>query len=298
MWAPRRENWGVVRTEDVPPPAASVLEQLGEVFATFGPPEQDSGNESWGVHSSAAGLRRLGVPAPDLPRGAPCTLFVKSAGDPHGDFALPHAERARLLRRAARLLRHAHPVLPTLHGVLEADRGPLLLLAWRSGVLLRVPAPLRGTEADPAVRLRCDGTALRRCIDELLAVHAHLAGRGWVAGDLYDGSVLVEVATGAVTLVDVDLYRLGPTLNRAGRMFGSTRFMAPEEHVRGARVDQRTAVFNLGRLVEHLCGGALLAEREVWGGLVRRATAVDPADRFADPGELYGAWRRGEEGTP
>lgn len=30
-------------------------------------------------------------------------------------------------------------------------------------------------------------------------------------------------------------------------MFGSTRFMAPEEFVVGARIDQRTTVFTMGR---------------------------------------------------
>ena len=36
-----------------------------------------------------------------------------------------------------------------------------------------------------------------------------------------------------------------------GRMFGSRRFMAPEEFELGAPLDQRTTVFTLGRLVRH-----------------------------------------------
>jgi hypothetical protein len=36
-----------------------------------------------------------------------------------------------------------------------------------------------------------------------------------------------------------------------GRMFGSRRFMVPEEFELGAPLDQRTTVFTLGRLVRH-----------------------------------------------
>lgn len=267
----------------------ALLAELGTVFARFGPPEQDSGNRSFGVLAARAALLRLGI---TLPAGTPDTLrlFVKSAGRPSDESALPHHLRARLLRRSARLLSHRHPVLPRCHGVLESVEGPVLLLDWHEGTPLRVDATQRGTVADPAQRLRTDERALRRATDGLLAVHAHLARHGWIAGDLYDGSLLLEPATGAITLVDVDLYRLGRHRNRRGRMFGSARFMAPEETARGAVLDHRTTVFVLGRLLAHLAGWERLATRRGLSALVARATALDPAHRFVDPIDLHAAW--------
>lgn len=267
----------------------ALLAELGTVFACFGPPRQHSGNRSFGVEASAAALRGLGVATP---AGTPETmrLFVKTPGHLAGEATLPHAARARLLRRSARLLRHRHPVLPRCHGLLESLEGPLQVLDWREGTPLRVEATQRGTVADPAERLRTDERALCRAMEGLLSVHAHLARHGWIAGDLYDGSLLVEPATGAITLVDLDLYRLGPHRNSRGRMFGSSRFMAPEEAESGALLDHRTTVFVLGRLLAHLAGWERLAERRGLSALVGQATALEPAQRFPDPVALYAAW--------
>lgn len=55
-------------------------------------------------------------------------------------------------------------------------------------------------------------------------------------------------------MIDLDTYSRGPVVNTMGRMFGSTRFMAPEEFARGAVIDQRTTVFTLGRLAWHFDG--------------------------------------------
>ena len=80
-----------------------------------------------------------------------------------------------------------------------------------------------------------------------------------MASDLYDGCLLVELSTGRLTVVDLDAYRRGPGRNTMGRMFGSRRFMAPEEFELGAPIDQRTTVFTLGRLAWHF--GTRLTER-------------------------------------
>ena len=50
-------------------------------------------------------------------------------------------------------------------------------------------------------------------------------------------------------MVDLDSYRDPPFANDMGRMFGSDRFMAAEEYELGARIDERTTVFTMGRTV-------------------------------------------------
>src|SRR5438067_2020576 len=71
--------------------------------------------------------------------------------------------------------------------------------------------------------------------------------------------LLVDFTSGALKVVDIDGYRRGPSVNDMGRMFGSTRYMAPEEFELGAVLDQRTTVFTLGRLAWHF--GTRLSER-------------------------------------
>ena len=81
-----------------------------------------------------------------------------------------------------------------------------------------------------------------------------------------------------------------------GRMFGATRFMAPEEFELGAVLDERTTMFTLGRLVRHFgtrlterdeefCGSPAVAE------VVRRACRPLPADRYEDVAAFAQAWR-------
>jgi len=102
-------------------------------------------------------------------------------------------------------------------------------------------------------------------------------------------------------VIDLDAYRRGPGTNTMGRMFGSTRFMAPEEFELGAVIDERTTMFTLGRLVRHFgtrlterddqfCGSAAVAQ------VVRRACRPLPADRYADVAAFGEAWRGARRG--
>ena len=80
----------------------------------------------------------------------------------------------------------------------------------------------------------------------VLAFHRHVAERGYVSVDFYDGCVMYEEETGRPLLCDVDAYHRTPFFNPVGRMWGSSRFMAPEEYQRGAPVDERTMVYTMG----------------------------------------------------
>lgn len=115
-----------------------------------------------------------------------------------------------------------------------------------------------------------------------------------MACDLYDGCLLVD--GDRLTLIDLDTYHRGPFVNTMGRMFGSTRYMAPEEFDMGATIDLRTTVFTLGRLIWHLGTGITEDAADFCGtpaqaDVGRRALAVDPDDRWADPAQFAAAWR-------
>jgi serine/threonine-protein kinase len=81
-----------------------------------------------------------------------------------------------------------------------------------------------------------------------------------------------------------------------GRMFGSSLFMAPEEFERGARIDERTTVFTLGRAMSVFLGDGGLG-RAAFRGTDRQHDAMttacnpDPVSRFPSVAELARAWR-------
>ena len=141
----------------------------------------------------------------------------------------------------------------------------------------------------------------RPAIDAILDAHVELCGAGWIAGDFYDGSIIYDFEARRLRLIDLDSYHRGPTVNEMGRMFGSTRFMAPEEFERGAVIDERTTVFNLGRAMAEYLGDGGLARAGFRGEAhqytaMARACAAPPAERFATVAELARAWR-GEAAT-
>ncbi|MEU9120088.1 hypothetical protein AB0C96_09540 [Streptomyces sp. NPDC048506] len=98
-----------------------------------------------------------------------------------------------------------------------------------------------------------------------------------------------------MALCDLDEYRPGPFILEADRLPGSRRFMAPEEFTRGSTVDIRTTVFVLGRALRLLLDAG--DDEQEWRGsppqleIIERATASDPAYRFASVEALVQAWR-------
>jgi len=262
-----------------------LVASAGAVLTRFDHRTQDSGNVSWLV----------ATPAGDL--------FVKCAGEeePPPGTAPPYLDRparVELLRSAIAIARSVdHPALARLRNVIETPRGPALVYDRAPGELVGVPARLREDPESPYRRFATAPPERRLAVlDQLVDAHRALEEAGWVACDLYDGCLMVDLGTGRLTLIDLDTYRRGPSTNDMGRMFGSSRFMAPEELVLGAPLDARTTVFTLGRLLRHFgtglsedlgrfCGGAAAA------AVVERATRPDRAERFADVAELTAAWR-------
>jgi serine/threonine-protein kinase len=166
------------------------------------------------------------------------------------------------------------------------------------GELLRVPSARR-TDADSAFQRfrRLPPGDLTAAIDTILEAHRDLCRAGWIAGDLYDGSIIHDFSGGRTWLIDLDSYRLGPFINEMGRMFGSTRFMAPEEFERGARIDERTTVFTLGRMISVFLGDGDLGTQGFRGTrrqheAMSTACRLDPVARHQTVEALVDAWRR------
>jgi serine/threonine-protein kinase len=266
-----------------PRPALAPADHLkavgAQVLSRFDARTQDSGNVSFAIE--VAGRR----------------WFVKTAGDPADPSPfLAHPARVALLGNAARVARSlAHPALPRLHGELASAWGPMLVYDWVPGELLRAPASQRDDPANAHQRFRAlPADEIVAALTAAIDVHARLCARGWVACDFYDGSMIYDFAGRRLSLVDLDSYHMGPFVNEMGRMFGSTRFMAPEELQRGAAIDERTTVFMLGRAISVFLSDGTL-EAAAFRGTASQHSAMlaacrpRPADRLQSVAELAAA---------
>jgi len=84
-----------------------------------------------------------------------------------------------------------------------------------------------------------------QAFEDIVAFHAHVAAKGYVALDFYDGSILYDYDAGKVIICDIDFYQKSPYIGDIG-LWGSTRFVSPEECTKGATMDEITNVYTMG----------------------------------------------------
>jgi hypothetical protein len=253
----------------------AILARSGRVFARFDDSTQDSGNVSYGVEIAGQ------------------CVFVKTAGAPSSRGALCHAQRVFWLRNAVRLRSAVDDrALPRLLSVTESAHGPMLAYEWVPGELVGVPRARRSDPQSAYARFRAlPLPELAAALTDTFRVHVALCGRGWVASDFYDGSLIYDFDRRRVRLIDLDLYREGPFENDVGRMFGSTRFMAPEELVRGSVIDETTTVFTMGRCLEEFLGTR--SDRQPLQPLLavgQRACRPERVRRHRSMAQLFDDW--------
>lgn len=261
------------------------LQNVSHVFALFD--TQDSGNISYGVEVNDV------------------CYFVKTAGDPANPQPyLSHPQRVALLRNAVHLAQTTtHPVLCRLDHVIESPEGPLLVYEWIEGELIGTPSAQRADPASSYQRFRALPVAeILQALDLIFDLHAYLAEKGWIAADFYDGCLLYDFNPQTLRIMDLDTYHQGPFTNTMGRMFGSSRFMAPEEFQLGALIDQRTNVFTMGRTAALFLGDGTLERtsfrgRDALYAVVCQAGQDNRNERFATMAAFYAAWRAARHGT-
>ena len=236
--------------------------------------DQDSGNLCFGVASGAD------------------RVFVKYAGAPTVRYEGRVEDAVATARHAATVHRAlAHPTLVRLREALEVGAGFAAVYDWVDATPL---GRQYGQSARVAELTRSQRVA---AVQQIYDFGVHTAALGWVAVDLYDGSVMVDLATGRITLCDLDVYEQAPMINRQGRMWGSPRFMAPEEYELGAVIDEITNVVALGALAHTFLGDDETKDRSAWVGtddqLAIAARALDPVRerRWPSVAALADSWR-------
>ncbi|MER6447242.1 serine/threonine protein kinase [Streptomyces venezuelae] len=254
------------------PELEPLLDRLGTVFRRFD--DQDSGCVSYGL-LTASGQR----------------WFVKTASTPQGVASL---HRAMSVHRA---VAHA-AIVPLTHSFTTAV-SPVLVHPWTDGEVLYHPTRSRhggrSAPGSPMARFRAQPLVhVIAALDAIVSAHLAVEDAGYVAVDLYDGCMLYDFDRHRMVLCDLDEYRPGPFTLEADRLPGSSRYMAPEEFVRGSLIDIRTTVFNLGRALRILLDAG--DQETQWRGtpaqlaVIAEATAVEPADRLPTVRALAEAW--------
>ena len=139
-------------------------------------------------------------------------------------------------------------MLPRLHNVIESPHGPMLIYDWVDGEPLGVPRDRRQDPESSFARFRSlPLVIIFAALDQVFKFHESVCARGWIANDFYDGAMIYDFDAELLHLVDLDNYRDGPFVNDMGSMFGSTRFMAPEEFEHRAKISETTTVFTMGQ---------------------------------------------------
>ena len=220
------------------------LKSLGEVFCVFD--EQDSGNICFGVEKD--GIKK----------------FVKYAGAKTIEYSGHPEDAIARLRRSISLYDNLkHPYLINLLEHFDFGTGYALVFDWFNGDCLHshwsFPPPHKYNHPDsPFYRYKQLPIAYRlESLKSIFEFHMHVEKKNYVAVDFYDGSILYDFKNNITKICDIDLYMEKPFLNTMGRLWGSSRFMSPEEFKHGAEIDEKTNVFNMGAIAFGLLGGEL-----------------------------------------
>lgn len=249
----------------------SFLRGYGRVFKVFD--DQDSGNICFGCQKGSE------------------RFFIKYAGAKTMRGCVSPEEAADNLRRTVPLYQALkHENLIELLDTFETSGGFGMVFRWTD-------AQCMGRQY-PEAHARFMQMENIKKLDVFAAVQrfmAHVHSKGYVAIDFYDGSIMYDIAEKRTTVCDIDFFRKAPAVNDMGRMWGSDRFMSPEEYELGASLDEITNVFTLGQMAFSLFTDSdrsssawPLSEKSYH--VLLKAIAPERPNRFASIDDFGRAW--------
>lgn len=266
------------------------LKRLGRVFAVFD--EQDSGNICFGIDTGSG------------------KLFVKYAGAKTIEYPGKPEDAVDRLKRSIPVY-HAlrHPSLVELRDHFEMSDGYAVIFTWFPGEYMHshwafTPEEKYNHPDSPSYRHRHLPLERRlNTLDTIYAFHEHIAQKGYVAIDFYDGSILYDFTRHLTMICDIDVYDKLPCINTMGRMWGSSRFMSPEEFEYGAVIDEITNVFTMGAAAFVLLGGGKDRSFDKWDGsealyeVACKAVNPDRSFRYPSISAFRQAWDEAKNNT-
>jgi serine/threonine-protein kinase len=200
----------------------SFLSKYGKVFKVFD--DQDSGNICFGVEDNEK------------------RYFIKFAGAPTAEYDGGSVEAIMRLKKTLPIYRDlAHSHLIKLLGTENVGDSFAMIFEWVDGICAHrmYPSDYQKFKLLPL-------EIKKKIYSDILEFHAYIAEKNYVAIDFYDGSIMWDYANNRTIICDIDFYEKSPYINNMGRMWGSSRFMSPEEFQLGAEIDEVTNVYTMG----------------------------------------------------
>jgi len=260
------------------------LNKYGEVFCVFD--QQDSGNICFGVENENK------------------KLFIKYAGAPTVNYDGKYEDAVLRMKNAIPVYKDIHnPNLIKLIENFEQGKGYASIYKWADGECLHAhwdfdKYPKYTHPKSPNFKFNQLSLELKLdCIDNIVSLHEMVAESGYVAIDFYDGSIMYDFKTNKTTICDIDLYAKSPFINTMGRMWGSSRFMSPEEFKIGETIDEITNVFTMGAICFEILGNNRNRNIEQWKTseklfeVAKKATNKDRSQRYQSISNFYNAWK-------
>lgn len=256
------------------------LKTNGEVFKVIG--DHDSGNLSYGFRDPA-GARRFAKFAPYTNK-----------------TAIGFLENAYEIGSAI-----SHPILTVLLFAVACTDGLALVYEWVDGETLNEITTL--TKAGNKLTRNNPDSVYSRfkalpageiilVLNQVFDLHRTLEASRYVSCDWYDGCLIYDFPARSLHVMDLDTYHQGAFTNTMGLMYGSERFMAPEEFVKGAVIDYRTTVFHMGATAFELLGTGIKQPAAGFkgnGGLYKvalKATQPQKEQRYASVKDFCADW--------
>ncbi len=251
----------------------SFLNKYGKVFKVFD--DQDSGNICFGV---ADGENKY---------------FVKFAGAPTVRTRVSAEEAVARIKKTVPVYRDlAHPTLTRLIDAEEIGGGFAMVFEWTDAECMGRQYPL---SREKFLQMPLDMKL--RVFDDILDFHTHVVNNGYVAVDFYDGAVMYDFNTDKTIVCDIEMYAKMPYTNPIGRMWGSSRFMSPEEFELGAVIDEITNVYTMGATAFALFGDERNRSIEKWNlseklfAVAKKAVSDDRGKRQQSITQFIKEWR-------
>ena len=259
------------------------LAKLGRVFEVFD--QQDSGNISFGIEINSE------------------RFFIKYAGAKSTSFSGEPRDAIYNLKNAVPLYEElSHPSLIKLIDHYEVGSGYAAVFEWFDGESLHphwsFPPPAKYNDPNsPFYRYKQLSVEQRLIsLNQIYSFHEFVEKNDFVAIDFYDGSLLYDFSKNETKICDIDLYQRRPYYNTMGRLWGSSRFMSPEEFSLGAEIDGSTNVFTMGATAFALLGGERDRSVEHWEAgkelyeIALRAADPSRKNRYFSVSEFKLAW--------
>lgn len=209
----------------------SFVSKYGKVFKVYD--DQDSGNICFGTEKD--GQR----------------YFVKFAGAPieRGD-STPEEAIERLKGTLPVYSNLKHNNLIELVEAEEIGGGFAMVFKWVDGDCMGRMYPAAHQRF-----MQLPEEAKRNVFRDILSFFEYIVSQNYVAIDFYDGSIIYDFVNKKTTICDIDFFGKQPYTNQMGRLWGSSRFQAPEEYQLGAVIDEVTNVYTVGATAFALFGG-------------------------------------------